>query len=392
MIDNDTQSLREKAKESVHFLTKKSLHFILHFFWIFPLNKNRISLINEQSFTYGDNLKYINKYLNDNCPGRYEVVFPVKEGSEPALNAITVKPLSFRYFKLVISSGTVFTNCGGLSYLPKRKGQQFINTWHGGGAYKKVGTDVWDTPFSRAEDRMNANNTDFLFSSCGAFIEAEAEPMMFRREQCLKTGLPRNDIFFENHPDIKDKVFNELGLLSNQRLVVYAPTYRSDVNSFANSKNARIIDVEYQNVIDALKSKFGGDWKFGIRLHPRLGSCDFEDKKVVNCTKYPDMQELLYASDAVITDYSSLMWDFSLTYRPCFIYAPDIDEYERDRGFYTPVARWPFPITKTNEQLIEAIENFSVEKYIELVKEHHKYMKSYEKGTACKSAIDLIRN
>ena len=390
IVEKNKQGIKERIKEMTHFLTKKGLHLVLHVFWVFPVKMERVSLINEQSFTYGDNLKYINKYINSNCPGKYQVFFPVKDGTEKAPNTISEKPLSLRYFKMVLTSGTVFTNCGGLSYLPKRRNQLFVNTWHGGGAYKKVGTDVWNTSLSRAEDIMNARNTDILFSSCGAFTDSEAEPMMFEKEQCLNTGLPRNDIFFEDHPEIKKTVFDTLGIKQDQKLVIYAPTYRSDTNSFANSKNARIIDIDYISVTDALKRKFGGEWRFGVRLHPRIGSRDFEDRVIVNCTRYPDMQELLYSCDAVITDYSSLMWDYSLSYKPCFIFAPDIDEYERTRGFYTPVSKWPFPIAKSNEELVKAIDCFSNTSYVALVREHHKYMRSYEKGTACECAVKLI--
>ena len=386
------QTVSEKLNELKHLMIKKGLRLGLHAFWIFPVKQYRVSLINEQSFSYGDNLKYINEYLRNNLPNRYEVVYPVRAGTETAPDAVYVKPFSFQYFKMVLTSGTVFTNCGGLSYLPKRKGQVFVNTWHGGGAYKKVGTDVWDTPLSRAEDKMNAENTDYLFSSCGAFTDFEAPPMMFDRAKCLPTGLPRNDIFFGDYPGIRQKVFNSLGLAADEHLVLYAPTYRSDTTSFANSKNARAIDVDHQEVLKELTEKFGGKWKFGVRLHPRIGVREFPDANIVNCTKYPDMQELLYASDIVITDYSSLMWDFSLTMRPCMIFAPDIEEYERDRGFYTPVSKWPFPIAKSNEELIENIRSFSLAEYQKRVREHYEDMRSYENGTACQRAVELIEH
>jgi CDP-glycerol glycerophosphotransferase len=104
---------------------------------------------------------------------------------------------------------------------------------------------------------------------------------------------------------------------------------------------------------------------------------------VISASDYPDMQELLYAADILITDYSSSMWDFSLTFKPCFIFAPDLKKYLAEQGFYTPIEEWPFPIAETNEQLIENINNINEEKYKQTVRKHHADLGSYENGTAC---------
>ena len=397
-IKNDNLPISEKTKqkpkieikEFQHYAIKKVLKVVLHVFWIFPIKRNRISLINEQSFLYGDNLKYLNRYIQEKHGGEYDVIFPVKEGTERAPGATYVKPMSFHYFKYLLTSGAVITNCGGLSYLPKRKTQLFINTWHGGGAYKKVGIDVWDSIFKRKEEEMNSGNTDYLCCSCKAFALYEAPPMYFKSKQCIKTGMPRNDIFFHKNAVIKEKVYAALNLKEEEHLIIYAPTYRSDTNSFANEKRMRDIDIDYLNIITCLERKMGGKWRFGVRLHPRIGVKEFEDKTIINCTKYSDMQELLYACDAVITDYSSLMWDYSLTKKPCFLYAPDIDDYEKERGFYVPVSEWPFPISRTNEELINIINSFDETQYISAVEEHHRKMGSYEDGSASFRVMELI--
>ena len=83
------------------------------------------------------------------------------------------------------------------------------------------------------------------------------------------------------------------------------------------------------------------------------------------------MQELLYASSALITDYSSCIWDASLTYKPCFIYAPDLDDYLADRNFYTPVSEWPFPMARDIDALEEIIRDFDEEHYKKEADRHH---------------------
>ena len=104
---------------------------------------------------------------------------------------------------------------------------------------------------------------------------------------------------------------------------------------------------------------------------------------IINASQYPDIQELLCAADILITDYSSCIWDFSFTFKPCFIYAPDLKKYQDEQGFYTPIEDWPFPLAKTNQQLMENIIVFDDEKYKQAVKKHHADLGSYETGTAC---------
>lgn len=102
------------------------------------------------------------------------------------------------------------------------------------------------------------------------------------------------------------------------------------------------------------------------------------------------MQELLCAADILITDYSSSIWDFSFTYRPCFLYAPDLAKYEAESGFFVPIEDWPFPLAETNEELIENIKNFDSKKYIEDVKKHHRDLGSYETGHATERFCKLL--
>lgn len=107
---------------------------------------------------------------------------------------------------------------------------------------------------------------------------------------------------------------------------------------------------------------------------------------------YPDMQELLCATDILITDYSSCMWDFSLMYKPCFIYANDLEEYKIERNFHTPIKEWPFPLSINNDELIKNINDFDNNKYIKKVKEHHEKLGSYENGQASKKMCILINS
>ena len=353
--------------------------------------ENRISLLNELSFTYGDSLKYINEYIKTNCPGKYEVIFPIRNTEEKYdSSVITVYPMSLKYFYFLLTSMAIITNAGGISYLPIRKRQVVINTWHGGGPYKKTGTALHKNKWYRYETKMNASNVDYVLSSCKYFTRYEAKAMLYSKGKCISPGMPRNDIFFEDRPWIRKKVFNYAGIDRNEKIVLYAPTFRNNSGNSASPKELYLGDIDYFRVLQALTQRFGGKWNFAIRLHPKLKNADIGEESITNFTDYPDMQELLYAADAVITDYSSLIWDYSFTQRPCFLYADDIEQYEKERGFYMPIAKWPFPIAHNNDELESNISFFDEEDYTKKVLLHHKESGSFEHGCACKMTIDLI--
>lgn len=381
-------------KSFMHFFVKVIMRFVLHIFYIFPIKENRIVLLNELSFSYGDSMKYINEYLRKKKQNNFEVIFPIKNinKTEPD-NLIIVKPMSIKYFYYLLTGRVIITNSGGISYLPIRKQKQtVINTWHGGGPYKKTGMDVNKSFFFKLESLMNAENITYMLEAC-KYARIEYKSLLISENKCLKSGLPRNDIFFYEDLRIKDKVRKVYGLQDETKVILYAPTFRGDAgNAIAHSDvfQMKEFKLEPARVINALKKRFKGDWRFAVRLHPKLKDIHVKDKNIINMTAYPDMQELLYTVDAVITDYSSLMWDFSLTGRPIFLYADDIEDYEEKRGFYMPVSQWPYPIAHDNNEMEDNILNFDEDAYRAAVRRHHENSGSYETGHACETVIQLI--
>lgn len=103
-------------------------------------------------------------------------------------------------------------------------------------------------------------------------------------------------------------------------------------------------------------------------------------QSVTDVTDYTDMQDLLCACDILITDYSSSLWDFSFTFKPCFIYAPDVEIYYHNRGFYRDIYTWGFPVCKDDEELFHAIVRFDGQAHKENMERHQKELGSFEKG------------
>jgi CDP-glycerol glycerophosphotransferase len=328
---------------------------------------------------YGDKFKYI---------------WSLRDKEMLPNNFINVKICGYftiKYFYLMMTVKYIITNHAIEPFFPFRRNQKVIYTWHGGGAYKRVNnTEIFkDREWSRTIIRdLRSNIISFVISSCKIFTEIHSDIWIISKDIFLAIGLPRNDLFYIKDNEKTPKVYNYYNIDISKKIILYAPTFRGDHQKI--SENNYINKEDIDKITYSFKKKYGNEFIFFYRVHYIDRCLGNNILNVVTVSDYPDMQELLYAADILITDYSSSVWDFSLTYKPCFIYAPDLKKFKKEQGFYTPIEEWPFPLAETNEQLIENIMHFDEARYIQAVKKHHNDLGSYEKGTACKEFCKLV--
>jgi CDP-glycerol glycerophosphotransferase len=284
------------------------------------------------------------------------------------------------YFFIIMTSKYIINNVGIEPYFPIRKHQVVVNTWHGVGP-KKDSRDANLYKKYRFSDRIirDIRNTmiSMIISPCAYFTRHLSKAWNTPEDKFIHIGTPRNDIFFTNIDSQKRKVISYFNIHGTAKLVLYAPTYRGDYHKTDKFNN----DLNVKELLNTLKIKFKNDFVFLYRSHRHKNS-ELTNNQVIQASEYPDMQELLCAVDMLITDYSSSMWDFSFTYRPCFIYAPDLEKYKAEQGFYMPLEELPFPVAETNEELAHNIISFNIEYYEQAVKQYHTDLGSYETGTA----------
>ena len=271
---------------------------------------------------------------------------------------------------------------------PKRPGQFYVNTWHGSLGIKRI-----DVDWNNADDfrRANVEALDAIPTNSDFEEEVFASSPLAPAPR-FRIGHPRNDVFFLPETDkaaIRRKVRAALGTGEDVKIALFAPTFRDN----ALAEGACIYDFAAWKA--ALERRFGGIWTVAMRLHPMDAIALSESlvslpAGVVNATDYADIQELLVAADAGITDYSSWIYDFLLGGAPGFIFAPDRAAYDHTRGFYYPLESTPFPIAETNGEMCANIEAFDAGKYARDVAAFIAGKGCMEDGKASDRMVDMI--
>jgi CDP-glycerol glycerophosphotransferase len=373
-------------KRFINFIIIIILRIFSRTFNFLPLKEDRFLFIANEGRGYTCNPKYIFEYLYEKYHNRYEFIWCMNNHEDMPRKfseVKTVRFLSYKYIKYEMTSKYIITNFTVDPFVLKRKNQIFINTWHGM-VYKKVAID--NSIYMKKLRSMRSKTTNYVISECAYFTKLMSESWLIDKSKFLPIGMPRNDIFFNDLDIIIKKIRKYYNINSDLKIILYAPTYRGAL---------RCPDIfnpclNITNIIKVFEEKYNNKFIVLSRSHHTIIDNKLILENAISVNDYPDMQELLCAADVLITDYSSSMWDFSFTYRPCFVYAPDLREYEEKVGFHTPIEQWPFPISETTEQLIQNIKKFDEEEYIMAIKQHHTDLGSYETGTATENLCKIL--
>lgn len=374
--------------ETIHKISR----FVLHLFWLLPIKKKRIMFTAYKGAQFSCNPKYIFIELYNNHKDDFEFVWCLNNPEQLPKQYNNVKVVGYKSLKYVyyqITSRVVILNHANPVYIPLRKTQLKINTWHGGGAYKRVSMSAISNKIKSAnyKTKCEIKDTDIFISSSKKFTEVMFESQSLPKKYYLEIGMPRNDLFFEENTELQKEIKSILNIDSDIKTILYAPTYRG-----VEKENEFDISLDVDIVLESLKKRFGGKWELLLRTHINtLKNSDSNNRKIIDVTSYPDMQELLLIADVLITDYSSSIWDFALTGKPAFLFTPDLENYQtKERGFYTPIEKWQYNYAINNQELKNIIINFDSEKHKEKIAMHLKELKSFEDGRASKKIIEYI--
>lgn len=340
--------------------------------------------------TYSCNPKYITReLLRQKLP--LDIVWVTKPNQPMQVpeGVRTVVYGTFPYFKEVITARVWVDNAFGFSWNPfpvRKKDQFYIQTWHGSLGLKRIGTEnVKNKRWTQAA-RRNAKWVNLCVSN-SAFETDVFRQTHWPKNEILELGHARNDILLAENAGVAHRVRRHFGIDADKKIALYAPTFRND-------DTAACYDLDHSRVLGALEERFGGEFVLLNRFHMKTlkaREAQVSDPRILDATAYPDIQELMVAADVGITDYSSWICDFVLTGRAGFLYAPDLEKYDRERGFYYPLEETPFPIAQSNDQLIQNILGFDAESYAAKKEDFLAARGCRETGTAAQQIAQIIK-
>jgi CDP-glycerol glycerophosphotransferase len=354
----------------------------IFFSLFFRLNKNQIYFSSYNGLKYACNPRSISEKIHELDPNK-KIIWSFKnpESINVPSYITKVKKNSFADIKALWTSKFWVMNAGFL--VPqKRKNQFFMDTWHGDRAFKNVDKSA-DGKTSLAD---SYKCVDVLLSGSDYNDNVAKRAMKFNGE-ILHSGSPRNDIFFADFTLKKEQIRQELGISTFDKILTYAPTFRE------KDKGMEVLD--FSSLIDALEARDQKKWGVLIRQHHKVKMQTQwnNDKRIIDASSYPEMQDILLISDVVISDYSSLVGDFILLRRPIFLYVPDLEEYKEGRGLYFDIQKSPFIFATNTSDLFqkildsnEAVAKQNCEDILNF------YGNVCENGTASEQAANWILN
>ena len=380
------------------FIVSVILRIFLFPLRIFPVNNKLIVFDSYNGKTIGCNPYYIYEYLKYKYPD-FSLIWVVKNKEVAKDKGVEFVLLnSFKYYYCLLTAKFYIRNTLMPAHVPFRKKQIRIDTWHGGGAYKGTMYAVNHKPFRKVTNALIARNTTLKLASCKRFIEYTHKDQLLEIDKFIKTGTPRCDIFFDKNRIVNNaKKFRDYYGIDNETfLILYAPTYRS----IAHNPSFNLC-IDFKGVAESVKKRFKknkiillfrGHHAFKKLVNIDKISALNQELHLIDTSDFQDTQAILCASDLLISDYSSIIWDFSLMYRPCFLFTPDFEDYLSEYEMCTPLEKTGFPLAKSNSELQNLILQFNQELYIDAMKRHHLDLGSYENGKATEQVCDYIIN
>ena len=255
-------------------------------------------------------------------------------------------------------------SCEAMGCFRRRKGQQIVQVWHACGAFKKFGWSTARLGFGQSVEEMTSypshRNYTLVPVSGPQVVENYREAFAADAGVVRALGVSRTDVFFEPDfvPNSRAVVEEVIPAARGKKILLYAPTFRG-----------RVLEATAPQCfsLQKMQAQFGKDWILLVRQHylikkPFIIPPECRDF-VFDVSTGLEIDTLLAAADACITDYSSLVFEYSLFGRPMFFYATDLEDYDDWRGFYYDYRSFvPGPIVTTDQELIDQIsraeENF----------------------------------
>ncbi len=305
----------------------------------------------------------------DTISGNFEFIYKRLQKEDCILNTFLRKKLKTKktfkekrqLMKLIATSKYILVDdFYPLIYaLHLRKNTEVIQVWHALGAYKAVGYARMGKVGGPTTYSLTHRNYTAAIVSSEAIRKDYARAFHMDKQKVYATGIPRTDIFFdkEYEENIKKRIYEKYPRLKNKKVILFAPTFRG------NGQNTAYYDFSLLD-FKKIEEKFKNDYVFIVRPHPftkNLEDMPKENDFYMHLTEEREVNDLLFITDVLITDYSSVIFEYALLNRRTIFFVPDLEEYMASRDFFYPFEKYTYgEVAHNMEELIIAIEKGKV--------------------------------
>lgn len=367
---------------------------------ILPIRKDIILFESNVGRNYTGNPKAIyEECVRQGLDQTYQFVYILEDtGIQIPGNVKKVKRLRFQYFYYMARAGIWVSDSRFPDFIVKRKGVSYIQTWHGT-PLKKLALDMESIHMDgetslfdyKEKFRKNSHTWDYLISQNRFSTEVFTRCFDFHKTM-LEYGYPRNDVLFQTGQDGQLELKKKFGIPSNKKVILYAPTWR-DNEFYGNNRYKFNQALDY----DYMQKELSDEYVLLVKCHYLV-------QDTINWSRYSDfvyafdskvdIAELYLVADALITDYSSVMFDYSLLKRPMFFFAYDLKAYREElRGFYFDyLEEVPGPISETTRDLVAHIRGYVSEEWAKKYTSFADKFNTFDDGNAANQVVALIES
>lgn len=318
---------------------------------IFPVQKEKIFCVMTHDSSEEGNVGVVKKYLEDRnsdwkfcCLKREDTKFHGKEKWKKIFFFFIKCPYQLATSAYVFQDNIFLP----IAFLQFRKKVKVVQLWHGTGTIKKFGQDVNTGRLKELERLANKSITHLIINS--KKWDSYARIFGVTNDKLQILGMPRTDVFFseDKKEEREEQFFMENPNLIGKKIILYAPTFRDD----------QLGKQKLQLDIETWLKMVPEDTILGLRLHPFVADnfqyIGKESERIVDFSSYNNLNTLLFISSGLITDYSSIVFEYILLDKPMYFYAYDLEEFsDHGRGFYESYEQYvPGIVARTTEELV----------------------------------------
>lgn len=363
---------------------------LIRFLGIFvKSDPNLILFVSYGGKKYDDSPRVVYEYLRKNpVSDQHKYIWAFVDPKQFPQVQDKVKIDTISYYITALRAGVWITNSSASRGLKFKKAQtKNILYPHGMTGIKKIGLDIHQADKAFTIGFKEKFDAVFLEGTKEATILTHAwdmEPHVFHT-----TGLPRNDDLITVSDDEIRDLKNKLHIPADKKVILYAPTFRETSRS-NDGRNQLGIPFDFAK----WESMLGSEYVMLITAHYEVAKLLDElpeNQFVINAFKYPELNDLIKVADILISDYSSIVFDYSIMERPIFCYAYDYDTYSNERGLYIDLDKlFSHGVLRTERELLQAIIDINYAKECEYTRRYIKdeYIASY--GNAAESSVKII--